>query len=495
MSDSFMNASEEMLRSEVMTVLSENESAVKTIFNLPENMDVVMRKFRVLGREAFLAYVEGLCNSHAVSEYVLGPCILKGEEGFNTGSALTYIRENVIYAAQSKEENLFSDIAREMLSGMCAMFVEGCADALVIDIRKVPHRMVNHTNNESVVLGPQEGFVENLRCNISLIRKNLPSPRLITEMLEIGSENKLKCAVLYMKGVADEDAVQEAKRRLKSITNKTVSGTGQIQQLIEDHPMALFPQILQTERPDRTAQGLSEGQFAILCENSPYALLAPATFFHFVHASDDTFMRWQYGTFVRLIRTFGMLLSLLLPGMYIALSSFHTHLLPMNLLTSIAEARANVPFPIFGEILFMEFSFNLINEAGTRIPSQIGSALGIVGALILGQAAVTASIISPILIIIVAITGLGNFVIPSYSLSIAMEIYRLLILIAGAVFGLYGVVLISLLMITDVCSMHSFSAPYMAPFAPYRPHNPDLILRLPLWMQKIPMFFSGGKRR
>ncbi|MBQ4159224.1 MAG: spore germination protein, partial [Clostridia bacterium] len=234
-------------------------------------------------------------------------------------------------------------------------------------------------------------------------------------------------------------------------------------------------------------------QFAILTDKSPYALLGPSTIFHFIHASDDSFMRWQYGMFVRLIRILGIVLSLMLPGMYIALTQFHSHLIPMNLISSISEARANVPFSILGEILFMEFSFHLINEAGTRIPSQIGSALGIVGALILGQAAVTANIASPILIIIVAITGLGNFVIPSYSLSIGIQISRLLLLFAGAAFGLYGIVIALFLMSVSVCAMRSFGAPYASPIAPKRPGKGNVIFRMPFGFQRKGAFFEKRK--
>ncbi|MBQ3080381.1 MAG: spore germination protein [Clostridia bacterium] len=471
--------------------LQENIEALCAIFHVPENKDIVLRKFTICGSNAFVCFLEGLLDPIALSEYVLAPCLLKSETPpVPTDKRLSFVREEVLFASQSREVTTFQEISREILSGMCIMFIDECESAIAIDIRKVPHRLVNRTNNESVVLGSQEGFVENLRTNISLVRKNLQSSDLITEMFDIGNRNALKAALMYVNGVTDAQAVNEARERLLSIDRETVSGTGQIQQLIEDHPFSLFPQMLQTERPDRAAQGLSEGQFAILSENSPYALLAPVTIFHFMHASDDAFMRWQYGSFLRLIRFLGICLSLFLPAFYIALTQYHTHLLPMNLLTSIAEARSNVPFPILGEILFMEFSFNLINEAGTRIPSQIGSALGIVGALILGQAAVSASIISPILIIIVAITGLGNFAVPSYSMSVAMEIYRLFLLIAGAFFGLYGIVLVTVLMISSIASMRSFSSPFLSPFAPFRPHNPDLFLRLPIWLQKPFAFYS-----
>lgn len=487
----FYYSNSEILHSSPRKTLDENKACLSAVFHLPDNKDVIIKELEAFGFKVIISFIEGLVDSEKLSESVIKPMMDTNEKtDIPPEKRLEFLKTSVLYAPQISECETFSDISREMLSGICVMFADGCEQALFIDLRKMPHRPVNRTNNESVVLGSQEGFVENLRMNISLIRKNLRSTELVTEIMDVGSENRTKAALMYVKGVADDEIVDEARRRIKSITVETLMGTGQIQQLIEDHPLSLFPQILQTERPDRAAAGLSEGQFAILTDNSPYALLGPSTIFHFLHASDDSFMRWQYGTFIRFIRLLGILFSLLLPGMYIALTQFHSHLLPMNLLSSIAEARANVPFSILGEILFMEFAFHLINEAGTRIPSQIGSALGIVGALILGQAAVTANIASPILIIIVAITGLGNFVIPSYSMSIGLQIYRLIILFAGAMFGLYGIVFALFLMTVSLCSMRSFGAPYVSPLAPKRPGKSDVVLRMPFGFKKNKAFFE-----
>lgn len=486
---------DEILRLTPRRTLDENKAYLCAVFHMPENQDVILKELLSGGRMILIACIDGLIDSEKLAEAVIKPLISEKTENVfkEDENGLDSLKNKILYAPQISFADTFGAVTEGMLSGMCALFCDGEEGALLIDLRKVPHRPVNRTNNESVVLGAQEGFVENLRMNISLVRKNLRTPCLITEMIDIGNKNRCKAALLYLDGVCDEEIVREARKRLKAISLETVMGTGQIQQLIEDHPLALFPQILQTERPDRTAAGLSEGQFAILTDNSPYALMGPATLFHFLHASDDSFMRWQYGTFVRLIRLMGILLSLLLPGMYLALTQFHSHLLPMNLISSIAEARANVPFSILGEILVMEFSFYLINEAGTRIPSQIGSALGIVGALILGQAAVTANIASPILIIIVALTGLGNFVVPSYSLSIGLQIFRLLILCAGAMFGLYGIVLALFMMTASLCSMRSFGAPYLAPLAPKRPGKADMFVRLPFGVKARRVFFESKK--
>ena len=488
---------EEILRMSPCAALDENVEALRAVFRFPKNRDIDFRFFTVYGADACAAFIDGICDSDALSAQVIRACAQAKDAPTPSSpeARASAAKRDVLYACQLKEAETFQDISEGILSGLAVLLIDGCPEAVLIDVRNIPHRQVSHTNNESVVLGSQEGFVESLRTNISLVRKHLRTPCLVTEFIPVGSQNRLNAAVMYVDGVTSETAVSEVKRRLKAITKANVSGTGEIQQLIEDHPFSLFPQILQTERPDRAAAGLAEGQFAILADNSPYALMAPTTMFHFIHASDDAFMRWQYGTFIRFVRMLGILISLLLPGVYIALTQFHSHLLPMSLLTSIAEARSNVPFPIIAEILLMEFSFFLINEAGTRIPSQIGSALGIVGALILGQAAVSASIISPILIIIVALTGLGNFVVPSYSFSLAIQLYRLLTLAAGAVFGLYGVVGVFLALISSLTGMKSFGAPYMSPFAPWRPHNPDLILRLPAWMQKRLMFYAARSER
>lgn len=487
----FYFSDSEILRLSPRKTLEENKACLSAVFHMPENKDVIIKEMDAFGFKVMISYIEGLVDTEKLSESVIKPLMESKEKAdVSPDMRLEFLKTRVLYAPQMSECETFLDISREMLNGICVLFADGLSEAAFIDLRKIPYRPVNRTNNESVVLGSQEGFVENLRMNISLIRKNLRTTELITELIDVGSKNKTKAALLYVNGVADEAIVDEARRRLKSIDVQTLMGTGQIQQLIEDHPLSLFPQILQTERPDRAAAGLSEGQFAILTDNSPYALMGPSTIFHFLHASDDSFMRWQYGTFVRFIRLLGVLFSLLLPGMYIALTQFHSHLLPMNLLSSIAEARANVPFTILGEILFMEFAFQLITEAGTRIPSQIGSALGIVGALILGQAAVTANIASPILIIIVAITGLGNFVIPSYSMSIGLQIYRLIILFAGTMFGLYGIVFALFIMTASLCSMRSFGAPYVSPLAPKRPGKGDVVLRMPFGFKKNKAFFE-----
>ena len=465
---------------------------LREIFNVPENEDLILRKYSAGPFRICAAYLEGMADEDKIGEYVLhamkcADATVPLESGADPAEALN---NALIEIAQTNFAETYEEGVRSILAGMTCLIVEGAAQVLVLETRNYPHRSVEQPTGESVVDGPHEAFNEHLRTNITLLHRYIQSTELIVEKLSVGVAIPTQVAVLHLKGVAGENCVHEVRRRLKSIRSSNVMGSGEIQQLIEDRPFALLPQMMQTERPDRAASCLMDGQVAILVENSPYALIAPVTFFHLVHASDDSFLRWQYGSALRLIRMLGLLISLTLPAIYIAMTLYHTHLIPMSLLTSIAESRANVPFPVLVEVLFMEFSFYLLNEAGLRTPTQIGSAFGIVGALILGQAAVSASIVSPILIIIIALTGLGNYVVPNYGMGIGLILYRLCLIALSAWLGVYGLIIGLFMMVTHLCSMQSFGVDYLAPVAPRRRHNPDIILRLPLWMQRHVLFFA-----
>ena len=489
-----MEDRQKIMRSELTGVLSEDVGRFKALLKSDINSDAQFRQLRLAGVELCVMYIEGMADDRKISDFVLRACAERPlPEGFPRD--MDDLAQNVLEVAQCETESRAEAILGKVVTGMTAVLMDGCAEAALLETRGYPARPVNRTTNESVVIGAQEGFVESLRTNMTLLRRYVPSPKLITECVEVGKAVPCRAVLAYLDGVANVDIVSAVRGRLKGIDAPTVQGLGAIQQLIEDSPWALLPQMLQTERPDRAASCLMEGQVVILADNSPCALVAPVTLFHQLHASDDAFARWQYGSFLRLIRVAGMLISVFLPGLYIALTDYHMHLMPLSLLGSIAEARANVPFPILVEILIMEFSFYLINEAGTRIPQQIGSALGIVGALILGQAAVSASIISPILIIIVAITGLGNYAIPDYGFGIGLVICRLFVIACGAALGLYGVCLAAFVMLVSLCGMRSVGIPYLAPVAPSYRHNPDLLLRMPLWMHRRPLFFAAREKR
>lgn len=481
----------ELLNSELKPSLEKNLEIIHTILNAPMNEDVVTRRYQSGGCELCAVYIEGMADDRKISEFILHACKEPQQDAqLAPEDRVSALVDDYIEIAQCKRESRLSELIKGIIGGMTVVLVDGAEEALLLETRGYVHRPVGKPSNESVVIGSQEGFVEHLRANITLVRRYVQSPQLVTERMTVGTGIPTSIALMYLKGVVRDEVIEEVRRRLNCIHSSSVQGIGGIQQHIEDQPNALFPQMLQTERPDRAAASLMDGQFIILAENSPYALSAPVTMFHLLHASDDTFMRWEYATFLRIIRIVGLVLALLLPGFYVALTLHHTHLVPLTLLLSIAKTRADVPFTILTEVLMMEFAFYLINEAGTRIPSQIGSTISIVGALVLGQAAVSASIISPILVILIALTGLGSYAVPNYSFGLSIVLYRLLIIFAGAVLGLYGILTACVGILVHLCGIHSFGVPYLAPVSPHRPHNADILLRLSIHHQRKLMFYA-----
>ena len=483
-----------VMRSALCPQLQKNLDLIREAMNVPANRDVVLRAFEVDSVPACLVFVEGMAGRDTIDQFILKPCMELGRGlPCSEGQRIDYLMKNVLAIDGVETVGLVKEIVESVLSGSTALLVDGEDKALLMETRAYEKRGVGTTQSESVVQGPQEAFIENMRTNVTLVRRILRSEQLMTEITQVGSKMPTQVALLYLKGVAREETVNLVRRRLAALDAPKCPGSGYLQQLIEDHPFSVFPQMLQTERPDRTAACLTDGQVALLVDGSPYALIAPVTLFHLIHASDDTFMRWQYGTFLRVIRMTGAAVSLLLPALYVAITAYHTHMIPLNLLTSIAETRAKVPFSVIVEVLFMETSFYLLNEAGTRIPNQLGSALGIVGALILGQAAVEASIISPILIIVVALTGLGNYSIPDYGVSVGMQLLRLGFVALAAMWGLYGMCLGAWLLCAYLSWMKSFGEPYLAPIAPHYPHNADILTRWPL-KQQVGRFFMASRR-
>lgn len=479
---------ERLLREKLTAHLDENRARLRDALNANLSADVVQRTLVSGGVRLCLVFLDGMAGRGDIDRFILEPCQRRAEPLPEGAARADELAERVLCVDGAEKIALLGEAVEAIVDGRSVLLIEGCPCALALETRAYEKRGVGRTNSESVVEGPQEAFVENLKTNVSIVRRLVRSEMLIGESLKLGTKLPTQATMMYLRGVARGETVDLIRRRIQSLTATRCPGTGYLQQLIEDHPLSLFPQMLETERPDRVAAALADGQIALLVDGSPYALIAPITLFHLLNASDDTFMRWQYGTFVRVVRLLGALLSLLLPGVYVAVTLFHVHLIPLNLLTSIAETRARVPFSVLTEVLFMELAFYLINEAGTRIPSQLGSALGIVGALILGQAAVEASIISPILIIVISLTGLGGYAIPNYGLSVGVQIARMAFIALGGLMGLYGLVLGMALLTGYLCRMESFGEKYLAPVAPRYPHNGDIVVRLPLFMQTRTLF-------
>lgn len=460
---------------------------------MPDNQDVLLRRFRSGAFESALLAIDGMCDTREIDENILGPCMdLPRDAGADVpgGERVAYLMENAVSILPMQMKERFDDLIADALSGQCVLLCEDCAAACVMDTRGFDKRGVGRPEAERVVLGPHESFTESIRTNITLLRRIVQRETLITEFVSVGGAMKTRCALLYLRGTADEAMLARIRQRLLAIDYDFPLTTGEIGQFIEEHPGSLIPQTVHTERPDRAASFLAEGQVIVLTDGSPAALGAPSTVWHQLHTPDDTSMRWQYGTFLRLIRLLGIAVHVLLPGIYLALLRFHPELFSPMLLTSVYESGSRVPIPVYLEALLMTLAFDLIGEAGLRAPGSMGNALGIVSGLILGQSAVSADIVSPLLLIVVAASGLGGFCVPNYALSIGLRIVQLIVLTAGAAGGLYLIALVLLALLCSLCRMQSISSPLTAPVTPPRRANPDILLRLPLRRQKARAFFA-----
>ena len=326
----------------------------------------------------------------------------------------------------------------------------------------------------------------NLRIQIApLIRKHFKSEKLVSESIEVGEKSKNDVYMMYVEGITDPNLVNTVRERIKGIKTDFLSNVSMLEQFIEERSYSLISTVMYTERPDRAAAFLAEGHVIFIIDGSPGCLIVPVTFWSFFHAAEDQYQRWFYGNFIRIVRLLAVLISLLTPALYIAIVNFHGEMIPSDLAVSIAASREVLPFPVITEILLMEISFELIREAGVRVPTTIGPTIGIVGALILGQAAVEANIVSPILVIVVAITGLSSFAIPETALSYTIRISRFLLLMAGASMGFFGISLVLIIGLAYILSITSFGVPFMSPLAPHFPSSNDTFTRAPTFKQGL----------
>ena len=464
--------------------LEKTLSALRGVLGLGVNDDLILRRFRALGLDCAVIYLDGMSDAKQIARYVLEP-MMRCPQSLAGRAAYERMRDSLVRVSEIVEAQDLHTLTVAVMQGQCALLMDTVPDALLMDVRSYARRSVGTPRNEKVVIGAHEAFNEALRDNIALVRRRLSTPALMTKLLTVGTQSPTQVGLLYLSGVADPRVLAEAERRLAGAAVGSVQSAGMLMQLLEDSPLAPLPQILLTERPDRVVSFLLEGQVVLLVDGSPEALAAPIGFWHLFHAPDDSVMRAPYGTFLRLLRLFGLLVALLLPGLFVGLMLHDPGALPMSLLTSVLQSRVNVPMSLFSEALLMLVIFDLINEAGTRVPGIMGSSLGLVSTLILGTAAVQAGLISPLMIIVVALSGLGSYAVPSYPLSLSFRILQLALLIVGGLAGPVGMLLGVLALLCWVTGMRSLGRPFLSPLAPWRPHNPDLILRPPIYRQRL----------
>ena len=493
----------------VYSQIDANLKYIKTKYNTLINSDIITREFTLntgsKQYKAFILYIDGMVDSQILNDFVLKPLMLKNKFCNNETSKIivqkgkksniaNFIQDCLIPQNNIKQQSSFKDIFSGVNSGNCALFVDTLSVGFDIDVKGFKQRSISKPENEIVIKGPHEAFVENIRTNTTLLRRFTNNENLIIENTKVGKITQTNCAICYIKDIANDALVSEAKYRLNNLEIDSLLSAGELEQLLTDTNSLGVPKILVSERPDYAVKSLLQGRVIILINGSPYALILPAILIDFLTSPEDTNLKPQFANFLKVVRIISSFFALLLPGLYIAITNFHREIIPTELLFSILSSRQSVPFPIIVEILIMEISFEIIREAGLRVPSPIGPTLGIVGALVLGQAAVSAAIVSPILIIIVAITGMSSFAIPDFTFSFHLRFFRFVFILLGFLAGFLGIGMGLFIYISSLCDLETFGVSYTIPYAPAVNSKNNGFMLSPIWKRENRATYLATKK-
>lgn len=453
--------------------LSMNIQVLQQIFL--QAPDLVIRRFKLADKrtKAALVYLDGLTDKNSISNNVLGS-LMESTFDFKKGLPITVGDVEEVYSWKPVENALFS--------GDSALFIQGETKAFLMDTKGWPQRAIEDPQLETSLKGAHQGFVETASQNVAMLRRYIPNRELVIKELTVGVRGKTKVYIVYLADVAHEEVLQELEDRIKQIQMDVIINSGELSELIEDNPYSPFPQFLLTERPDAAASQILQGRFAVIVDRSPSVLIAPATLISFLQSVDDYSTRWIAASLIRLLRFLAFMMALFLPSTYVAIISYNHEVIPLKLFISIAESRVMVPFPPIIEALLMEVTIEMMREAGVRLPAPIGQTVGIVGGIVIGQAAVQAGIVSNIMVIIVSATAIGSFIIPSYDMGTAIRMLRFPMMLLAAMFGITGIIIGAMTLIAHLISLESLGTPYASPLAPFRfADMKDSFIRLPLW--------------
>ncbi|WP_139905709.1 spore germination protein [Clostridium thermarum] len=480
----------EVIRSEISSDLEENYTYIQEL--LADNTDAIFRQFKVGQWQAAVIYIEGLADKALLNDYVMESLMIFGDRIKNVKE----IKDRLVTVTDIKPQKRLDKAINALLTGETILMIDGLEEVYIIATRLWPARGVSDPSGETVIRGSREGLVETMRFNTALIRRRIRDTRLKVESVSVGTRSKTDVVIMYIDDIVNRDVLTKVKDRLEKIKIDAILDSGYIEQLVEDNKWSIFPQIQSTERPDVVAAALYEGRVAIIVDNSPFTLLAPTTLVNLFQSPDDYYQRWIYSSIIRLIRLIAIFLSLVLPALYVAVTSFHTIIIPRRLAYSMASTREGIPFPAYVEAIIMEVSMALLIEAVIRLPKGIGTTIGIVGGLIIGQAAVTAGIVSPFMIIIVSVTTITTFMTPNYEAVASLRIIRFTLIIAASVIGLYGITIMLIVYLIHIIRLESFGIPYMSPIVNTRSGDlKDTFIRSPLqYFKKRPEYMNPQDR-
>jgi spore germination protein len=466
---------QEIIDDEIKLFTEENMKYVKGL--LKDNSDFVFREFYTDQWKAGIIYIDGMADKILLDDYVLEP-LMGNYKSINSSEE---IKDIILAVSDMREVDKLSEGIIAALSGDTLMFIDGLDVCYVIATRYWPARGVSEPSGETVIRGAREGFTETIRFNTALVRRRIRDTRLRVKAKRLGVRSKTDAAIMYIDDIVNKEVLQELEERINKINIDAVLDSAYIEQFIEDDKFSPFPQIQSTERPDVVAAALYEGRVAVLVDNSPFAIIVPTTLPNLFQSPDDYYQKWIHVSLTRILRFFAIIISLIMPALYVAVTAFHTSIIPTELAYSIAASREGVPFPSFLEAIIMEISLALLIEAVIRLPKPIGATIGIVGGLIIGQAAVSAGIVSPIMIIIVGLTAITTFLTPNYGVTAAFRFIRFLLIIAASVIGLYGIMLGLISVLIHLIRLKSFGVSYLSPMVNAESKDfKDMFIRFPI---------------
>jgi len=481
----------------LLTDLRKNLEVIKGILN--NSSDVTVHEFNFGHDRRFkgaLIFINSMVDKEEIHKNILQPLmygvlLLKKDADLDF-TKIDNIKKNLISITDTQKVSVLSDLLDNLLTGATILLVDGSNEALSIDSRKWESRSIEEPGTEAVVRGPREGFNENANVSLALIRRKIKDPDLCIEKFKIGVKSKTDVYIIYLKSVASPKLIEEIRSRLGRIKTDAILESGYIEQFIEDAPYSIFPTVSNSEKPDKVAAKILEGRAAILVDGTPFVLVVPMLFIESFQSGEDYYARPFLASIMRIIRFLSYIISTLGPAFYVALTVFHQELIPTRLLISIAAGRERVPFPAILEAGLMLFTFDILREAGVRLPKPVGQTIGIVGALVLGQASVEAGLISPIMVIVVSSTAIASFAVPAQTDS--GTILRYIYLALAGLAGGFGVIMGLLGTLLHLSSIRSFGVPYLWPVVPLNFSGlKDVFIRMPIWtMQKRPKAIVWG---
>ncbi|MRX72883.1 spore germination protein [Bacillus lacus] len=473
------------VQKELYSDISENKEVISKVFG--DSYDLIVQDMLLGDQTGFICYLSSMADKQKVALEIWQPLSVTYDEQ-KDAKVIKSLGElkKLLYADRSSSlVTTFHELLWKIVTGHVVISFNGIPEMLALQVGGIEKRTIVEPSTQTILRGPKDGFVEDIQTNMSLIRRRVKNPRIRFEASIIGAESRTTVVLAYINDYTSPKIVEEIRSRMNSINTSAILDSGNVEEFLTDETFTPFPLILNSERPDSIAANLMEGKAAILVDGSPFVLVVPSVFSDFFQATEDYYQPFFMASFVRLIRYIAFMISLILPSLYVALTTFHPELMPTALLISIQAQRESVPVPAVVEILLMELTFEILREAGVRMPRAVGQTVSIVGALVIGQAAVEAGLVSNVLIIIVAFTAISSFVTPIYNFSMSTRLLRFILILGAAMMGLYAVLLLLVVMVIHLTSLRSFGVPYLIPFAPFsKGDQDDVMIRTPIWANR-----------